>query len=158
MTAWHSYRAAIKAYKGNPSAFSGLPEIAGDKGTKENRSDGSYAVLYKNQAFSKRALKKRRVDPSRTHFYQRTEVSQRALIRIVTEVGFYVIEIAGVQPPEPRRPEGGNYAAADQGLNNLATSAHSKSERTAQESELRGDCLGVGRVGSLMRIEMPPII
>lgn len=124
LKAWQSYRAAMKAYKENPEAVAGSPKIPGYKGTRGNRSDGRYAVVYNNQAVSKRALKKGIAHPSVTHIYLPTKVNNISEIRIVNR-GTYIIEIVGVKKAESKRTKGGNSAAIDIGLNNLASLAYS---------------------------------
>jgi IS605 OrfB family transposase len=132
LKAWQSYRAAMKAYKENPEGFAGSPKIPGYKGTRGNRSDGRYVVVYNNQAVSKRALKKGIAHPSGSDIYLPTKVNNISEMRIVPKAGTYIIEIVCVQKADPKRSQGGNSAAIDIGLNNLATLAYSNASLRPQ--------------------------
>lgn len=119
-----SERAAMKAYKENPEALAGAPKFWGDKGTRENRSDGRSVVVYTNQAVRKIAFKKGIANPSGTHIYLPTKVNNILERRIVPRGG-YSRKIVCVKKAESKRDQGRNSAAIDTGSNNWAILAHS---------------------------------
>ncbi|WP_026098513.1 transposase [Kamptonema formosum] len=77
-----------------------------------------------NQAVSQIAFKKGRERPSLTDIYLPAKVSKISEIIIVTKLGLYIRKLVGANRADPKITQGGNCAAIDIGLNNLATLAN----------------------------------
>lgn len=115
---WNSYYAALKAYKDEPSKFTGEPKPPG-------YADCRNLVKFNNQAVGKREFKKGNIVPSmspiRIPVKPGMNFEDLCEVRIVPHVGCFVIEVVYEIPSAevPPRPTLG--AAIDIGLDNLAT-------------------------------------
>ena len=114
---WKSFFEASKAYKNNPSSFTGRPKLPKYK----DKTKGRNLLIYTIQAISKPWLKKGKIKLSGTDIIIPTQATNIAQARIVPQVGQYVIEIVYEKPEEyqtVRNPEA--IAAIDIGVDNLA--------------------------------------
>jgi len=119
--AWYGYFKALAAYRENPAAFTGMPQIPGYL-----EQDGRNLVKYNTQAYYRKELDKHSVIcPSKTSLRIPVKgINRDNLVetRIVPKYGFYVVEIV-YEVDEPIFVESPSaiVAAIDLGLDNLAT-------------------------------------
>jgi putative transposase len=110
-----SYFAALKAYKKDPSLFTGKPEPPKFK----NKLKGRFTISYLTQSIFQGKLKQGILKLSGTNIEFKTDIQNIIQVRIVPKKGFYVFEI--VYKKEVNEPIiTNNYAGIDIGLNNLA--------------------------------------
>lgn len=120
---WTGFFAAIKVWAKNPSLFTGRPSLPGYKSKQEGRN----VLIYNNQAFSKKALKKGLIKPSGLGITVQTKQENVDIVRIVPRQGHYVVEVVYSVEVEPNPDLGENLVAGiDIGLNNLAALTSNK--------------------------------
>ncbi|MGK7926977.1 MAG: RNA-guided endonuclease InsQ/TnpB family protein [Spirulina sp.] len=87
---WQSFFAANQAYKVNKEKFLGKPKIPQYK----NRQKGRHFLVYTQQALSQVALKKGKIQLSKTQIEVSSSVAQKVMeVRIVPRCDCYVIEV-----------------------------------------------------------------
>jgi len=96
---WVKFFENCKAYRENPSKFTGRPGLPKYK----HKTDGRNLLVYTEQAISKAALKhgliKLSMLPITIETKQRPETI--AQVRIVPKNGYYVVEVVYEKQPEP---------------------------------------------------------
>jgi putative transposase len=114
--AWVAFFEAMKAWRQNPSQFTGRPRLPKYK----DKAEGRNLLVYEKGTISKRALRRGRVAPSGLSIELPTAQSTVKQARIVPRHGFYVIEVIyeHEQPKSAVNPA--YYAGIDIGMDNLA--------------------------------------
>jgi putative transposase len=113
---WQSYFAASEAYQEDPSKFVGRPKMPKYK----PKTNGRQVLIYTTQAFAKAALRRGEVCPSKLPITIQTKQIHIAQVRIVPQVGFYVVEVVYQQPEATPSCDPTLYAAVDLGVDVLA--------------------------------------
>ncbi|MEG4230204.1 transposase, partial [Microcoleus sp. N9_B2] len=115
---WKSFFEALKAYKIEPTKFTGRPKLPKYK----DKVKGRNILVYTIQAISSKQLKKGIIKLSGTNILIKTQVNPEQLcqVRLVPKCDSYVIEVIYNEPEstvEPIQKEA--VASIDLGLNNL---------------------------------------
>jgi putative transposase len=115
---WQAFFAAVKAYKIEPTRFTGRPKLPKYK----NKVKGRNILVYTIQAISSKQLKKGIIKLSGTNILIKTKLkpSQLCQVRLVPKCDSYVIEVIYDQPEstiDENQKE--SVASIDLGLNNL---------------------------------------
>ena len=113
---WKSFFEAHKAYKENPSKFTGRPKLPKYK----HKTKGRNLLIYTIQAISKTRLKKGIVKLSGTDINIPTKAKNIAQARIIPKTGQYVIEVVYDLPEHHTVTNSELVAAIDIGVDNLA--------------------------------------
>ncbi len=113
---WKSFFEAVKAYKVEPSKFTGRPKLPKYK----DKLKGRNLLVYTIQAISSKQLRKRIIKLSGTELSIKTQINpdQICQIRIVPKCNSYVIEVV-YDEPEPPASNYSFVASIDLGLDNL---------------------------------------
>ncbi len=125
---WKSFFEAVKAYKLDPTKFSGRPKLPKYK----DKVKGRNILVYTIQAISSKELKKGIIKLSGSNILVKTQVKQEKIcqIRLVPKCDCYVIEVIYNACTERSRSEPEStldenqkelIASIDLGLNNLVT-------------------------------------
>jgi putative transposase len=170
---WKSFFEAVKAYKNEPTKFSGRPKLPKYK----NKVKGRNILVYTIQAISSKQLKKGIIKLSGTNILIKTEVKPERIcqIRLVPKCDSYVIEViynACTQPESIVENHKELVASIDLGLNNLVALTSNQpgfipllingrplksinqfyNKRKAQlQSQLKGNRSSSSRLGRLTR-------
>jgi putative transposase len=123
---WQAFFEAVKAYKIEPSKFTGRPKLPKYK----DKIKGRNLLVYTIQAISSKQLKKGIIQLSGTNILIKTQVKSEQIcqVRLVPKCDSYVIEVIynactelSRSEPEPTFNENqkGAVASIDLGLNNL---------------------------------------
>ncbi|MCC3453689.1 transposase, partial [Microcoleus sp. PH2017_08_TRC_O_A] len=118
---WKSFFEAVKAYKNEPTKFSGRPKLPKYK----DKVKGRNILVYTIQAISSKQLKKGIIKLSGTNISIKTLVNPEQIcqIRLVPKCDSYVIEVIYNADTEPESTVDENpkelVASIDLGLNNL---------------------------------------
>ena len=114
---WKSFFEAVKAYKTEPSKFTGRPK----RPLYKDKVKGRNILVYTIQAISTKHKKKGIVNLSGTHLSIKTKVNpaQICQVRVVPQWDSYVIEVI-YDEPESTASDNKFVASIDLGLNNLA--------------------------------------
>ena len=113
---WKSFFEAVKAYKADPSQFTGRPKLPKYK----DKVKGRNILVYTIQAISSKQLKKGIIKLSGTEISIKTKVNpdQICQVRLVPKCDSYVIEVI-YNEPESTVNDDNSVASIDLGLNNL---------------------------------------
>ena len=124
---WKSFFRSIKDYAKNPSKYLGRPKLP----KYLNVEKGRFVVIYEKGAISIRGLKKGFINLSGTNISIPTKQTMDNVCqaRIVSRNGFYAIEVV-YEKEESKMPNSDVIAALDSGVNNLATVALNKRDKT----------------------------
>ncbi|MCC3584160.1 MAG: transposase, partial [Microcoleus sp. PH2017_30_WIL_O_A] len=118
---WKSFFEAVKAYKNEPTKFSGRPKLPKYK----DKVKGRNILVYTVQAISSKQLKKGIIKLSGSNIVIKTQVKPEQIcqIRLVPKCDSYVIEVIYNADTEPESTLDENpkelVASIDLGLNNL---------------------------------------
>jgi putative transposase len=113
---WIAFFEACKAYKQDPSKFTGPPKIPKYK----HKTKGRFLLIYDKQAISKKALKRGLLAPSGLGIEVPTKQEQVAQARIVPRNGFYVIEAVYERQEQAPSGDPNLYVSIDPGVDNSA--------------------------------------
>jgi putative transposase len=113
---WQAFFAANEAYKEEPVKFTGRPKLPKYK----HKTQGRNLLVYTIQAISKPWLKKNQIKLSRTEILIPTRAKNIAQVRIVPQIGQYVIEVVYEKEEEYTVRNSQAIAAIDIGVDNLA--------------------------------------
>jgi putative transposase len=171
---WKSFFEAVKAYKSEPTKFSGRPKLPKYK----DKVKGRNILVYTIQAISSKQLKKGIIKLSGTNISIKTLVKPEQIcqIRLVPKCDSYVIEVIYNADTEPESTLDENpkelVASIDLGLNNLVALTSNQpgfvpllingrplksinqfyNKRKAQlQSQLKGNRSSSSRLGRLTR-------
>jgi putative transposase len=171
---WKSFFEAVKAYKNEPTKFSGRPKLPKYK----DKVKGRNILVYTIQAISSKQLKKGIIKLSGTNISIKTLVKPEEIcqIRLVPKCDSYVIEVIYNADTEPESTLEENpkklVASIDLGLNNLVALTSNQpgfvpllingrplksinqfyNKRKAQlQSQLKGNRCSSSRLGRLTR-------
>jgi putative transposase len=115
---WKSFFEAVKAYKTQPTKFTGCPKLPKYK----DKVKGRNILIYTIQAISSKQLKKGIIKLSGSNILVKTKVKPEQIcqVRLVPKCDCYVIEVV-YNEPEPTLDENQKQlvASIDLGLNNL---------------------------------------
>jgi putative transposase len=113
---WKSFFEAVKAYKADPSKFTGRPKLPKYK----DKLKGRNLLVYTIQAISSKQLKKRIIKLSGTELLIKTKAhpDQICQVRLVPKCDSYVIEVI-YDEPESAVGNDNFVASIDLGLDNL---------------------------------------
>ncbi|MEG4488093.1 transposase [Microcoleus sp. D2_18a_B4] len=113
---WKSFFEAVKAYKADPSKFTGRPKLPKYK----DKAKGRNILVYTIQAISRKQLKKGIIKLSGTGLAIQTKVNpdQICQVRLVPKCDSYVIEVI-YDEPESTFSSDKSVASIDLGLDNL---------------------------------------
>jgi len=120
---WRAFFAATKAYKKNPTVFTGRPKLPKYK----HKTDGRNLLTYTHQAISQKALRQNIIRPSGLTIEIKTRQSQPQQVRIVPHTTHYTLEVIYEKSTEPipdLNPDW--YVGVDIGLDNLAAVTSNK--------------------------------
>ncbi|MBV9690836.1 MAG: transposase [Ktedonobacteraceae bacterium] len=120
--AWTSFFEACKAYKQDPSKFTGRPRLPKYK----HKTEGRNLLVYTVQAVSRRRLKRSIINPSMLAIEVQTKHKQVDQVRIVPRKGFYVVEAVYEQEEKQAAVNSAYYAGIDIGMNNLVALTSNK--------------------------------
>jgi putative transposase len=121
---WTSFFEANKAFKVNPSAFTGRPKLPKYK----DKTEGRNLLTYTDQAVSRKALKQGVIRPSQLDAEVKTKQIKVQQVRIVPKKTHYVVEVVYNRESKENpilQPE--LYAGIDLNLDNLAVVTSNKS-------------------------------
>ena len=113
---WESFFEALIAYKNNPSSFTGQPKLP----KYQHKTKGRNLLIYTIQAISKTWLKKGKVKLSGTDIIIPTQATNIAQVRVIPQVGQYVIEVVYEADEHHTVTNSEALAAIDIGVDNLA--------------------------------------
>ena len=123
VTNWTSFDEARKAYKQDPSKFTGRPKLPNYK----HKSGGRNLLVYTIQALSRKGLKRDLIQPSQLpieiHTRHAAHINQ---VRIIPRKGYYVVEVVYEQAIVQSSVNPAVYAGLDLGVNNLVALASNK--------------------------------
>jgi putative transposase len=119
---WRSFFAARQAYKQDPSAFQGRPQLPKYK----HKTNGRNLLTYTDQAVSKKGLKKGLIQLSRLPISIQTKQAHIDQVRIVPRHSFYVVEVVYEREVQQSNVNPDLCAGIDLGVNNLAAIASNK--------------------------------
>jgi IS605 OrfB family transposase len=113
---WKSFFEGVKAYKADPSLFTGRPKLPKYK----DKVKGRNILVYTIQAISSKQLKKGIIKLSGTEISIKTKVNPDRIcqVRLVPKCDSYVIEVI-YNEPESTVNDDNSVASIDLGLNNL---------------------------------------
>jgi putative transposase len=114
---WKSFFEAIKAYKIDPTKFTGRPKLPKYK----DKVKGRNILVYTIQSISTKQLKKGMIKLSGTSILIKTKVKPEQLcqVRLVSKCDSYVIEVIYNEPESTLDDNKFVVASIDLGLNNL---------------------------------------
>ncbi len=110
--AWTAFFEACKAYKEDPSTFTGRPRLPKYK----DKVKGRNLLTYTKQAVSRRGLKKGRIQPSLLAIEVQTKRKAIDQVRIVPRKGFYVLEVIYEKEVKQAEVNPAWYAGIDMGI------------------------------------------
>jgi len=113
---WHSFFAALEAWRGDPSKFLGRPRLPRYKDKQQGRN----LLIYTIQTLSLPALRSHMICPSMLGITVQTRQSNVQQVRIIPRSGCYVVEVVYEREPVPAAVDPALHAGVDSGLNNLA--------------------------------------
>jgi putative transposase len=119
---WKAFFEACKAYKEDPSKFTGRPKLPKYK----DKTKGRNLLIYTIQAISQRGLRCGLIHPSQLPISITTRQKHISQVRIIPRKGFYVVEVVHEQEPEQVNLSPTYYAGIDLGMNNLVALASNK--------------------------------
>ena len=114
---WKSFFEAVKAYKTQPTKFTGSPKLPKYK----DKIKGRNILVYTIQAVSSKQLKKGIIKLSGTEISIKTKVKPDRVcqVRLVPKCDSYVIEVIYNEPESTHENKKNFVASIDLGLNNL---------------------------------------
>jgi putative transposase len=119
---WQSYFAVCLAYTEDKSKFVGRPKMPRYK----HKTDGRQVLIYTTQALATAALRRGEIGPSKLPITIQTKQTRIAQVRIVPQVGFYVVEVVYHQKEALPSCDPSLYAAVDLGVDVLAALTSNK--------------------------------
>lgn len=119
---WHSFFAALAAWKADPSHFLGRPRLPRYKDKQQGRN----LLIYDRQAISLIGLRRGEIIPSQLSISIHTKQTAVKQARIVPRKGYYVIEVIYEREPVPAAVSPELCAGIDIGLNTLAALTSNK--------------------------------
>ncbi len=122
---WIGFFEGIKAYKENPSPFTGPPHIPGYK----DKEKGRFLLIYDKQALGKRIFKRTgKLVPSGLPIEITTKIAWEAVaqVRIVPRSDGYMVEVVYEQKEQQAEVDPNLVAAVDLGVNVLAAVTSNK--------------------------------
>jgi putative transposase len=119
---WKSFFAAMRAYRANPSTFTGKPGLP----KYLDKTKGHAPLVYTVQALSRPALAQQVIKPSGLAIAVTTKQTTIAQVRIVPRSGLYVVEVIYERAVVPAAVDPALVAGIDVGLNNLAAITSNK--------------------------------
>ncbi len=123
---WLSFFEAMKAYREDPSPFTGRPKLPGYK----DKDKGRFLLIYDKQALGKRAFRKTgKLIPSGLPIEIATRVTdwkRIAQVRIVPRLDGYMVEVVYEQEEQQAQGDSTLVAALDLGVNVLAALTSTK--------------------------------
>ncbi|MBV9689635.1 MAG: transposase [Ktedonobacteraceae bacterium] len=119
---WVAFFEEGKAYKQDPSTFTGRPKPPKYK----DKTNGRFLLTYDQQAISKKALKRGMLAPSGLGIEVPTEQTAVKQARIVPRSRFYVVEVVYERKEQAPRGDPDLHASIDLGVDNLAAITSNK--------------------------------
>ena len=122
---WLSFFEALKAYRADPTPFTGRPKLPGYK----NKEHGRFLLIYDKQALGRRAFKKTgKLVPSGVPLAIPTKIAWDAIaqVRIVPRLDGYMVEVVYEKKEEQIAVDLHLSAALDLGVNVLAALTSNK--------------------------------
>jgi putative transposase len=119
---WKALKEALKAYKKDPSKFTGRPRLPRYK----HKSEGRNILVYTIQAISQKGLKRGLIEPSMLPISMKTRQKNIDQVRIVPRKGFYVVEVVYEKTMKQAPTNPAYYAGSDIGINNLVALTSNK--------------------------------
>ena len=119
---WLSFFESLKAYREDPSKFTGRPKLPGYK----HKTKGRNLLVYTLQAISKPELERGIVKPSQLAISVKTKQPCIKQVRIVPKNGFYVVEVVYEREPIPAQVDLAFCVGIDLGVTNLAAIASNR--------------------------------
>ncbi len=125
---WISFFEALKAYREDPSKFTGRPKLPKYK----HKTEGRNLLVYTMQAISggqtggKKTLQRGIIKPSGLPIEVQTKQKHIDQVRIIPRMGFYVIEVVYKKEVKPAEVNPAYYAGIDMGMNNLVALTSNK--------------------------------
>ncbi|WP_374226816.1 RNA-guided endonuclease InsQ/TnpB family protein [Ktedonobacter sp. SOSP1-85] len=116
---WVGFFEALKAYREDPSPFTGRPKLPGYK----DKAKGRFLLIYEKKALGKRAFKRTsKLVPSGLPIEIATQITWEAIrqVRIVPRADGYMVEVVYEQELQPAAVNPQLRAAVDVGVNVLA--------------------------------------
>ena len=116
-----SFFKALESYKKYPHLFKAKPRLP----RYLDKIDGRFITSYTNQAISKKVFKKTgKIKLSQSNIEFKTKITDFKdidCVRIVSKIGYYVIELVYSVPDIKLLDNNERYIGIDLGVNNLAT-------------------------------------
>jgi putative transposase len=119
---WQSFFESLKAYKEDPSKFTGRPQLPKYK----HKTEGRNLLVYTVQAISKAELRKGIIKPSQLAITVKTKKRCIKQVRIVPKNGFYVVEVVYERAPIQAQVDPAFCVGIDLGVTNLAAIASNR--------------------------------
>jgi putative transposase len=119
---WQSFFESLKAYKEEPSRFTGRPKLPKYK----HKIEGRNLLVYTDQAMSKTELEKGIIKPSQLAITIKTKQQRVNQVRIVPRNGHYVVEVVYVRIPVQTTVDPSFCVGVDLGVTNLAAIASNR--------------------------------
>ncbi len=119
---WKSFFEALKAYKDDPSKFTGRPKLPKYK----HKTEGRNILIYTDQAISKPELEKGMIKPSMLPITVKTKQTSVKQVRIVPKNSFYVVEVVYEKEPIQAEVDPSFCVGIDLGVTNLAAIASNR--------------------------------
>jgi IS605 OrfB family transposase len=113
---WQSFFESLKAYKEDPSKFTGRPKLPKYK----HKTEGRNLLVYTVQAISKPELAKGIIKPSQLDITVKTKQQRIKQVRIVPRNGFYVVEVVYERAPIQAKVDHSLCVGIDLGVTNVA--------------------------------------
>lgn len=112
---WKAFFCKIKEWKKNPDKFTGMPRLPKYK----DKIKGRYIVIYNNQAFSRKEIKKGFIVPSQTNLRIPCDKQNIMEVRIIPRNKQYIVDIIYEIKTKELKENNKNYLSIDLGINNL---------------------------------------
>ena len=119
---WLSFFESLKAYREDPSKFTGRPKLPKYK----HKTKGRNLLVYTLQAISKPELEKGIIKPSQLAISVKTKQQCIKQVRIVPKNGFYVVEVVYEREPIQARVDPAFCVGIDLGVTNIAAIASNR--------------------------------
>jgi putative transposase len=119
---WLSFFESLKAYRQDPSKFTGRPQLPRYK----HKTKGRNLLVYTIQAISKPELEQGIIKPSQLSISVKTKQQCIKQARIVPKNGFYVVEVVYEREPIRAQVDPALCVGIDLGITNLAAIASNR--------------------------------
>ena len=119
---WLSFFESLKAYREDPSKFTGRPKLPKYK----HKTEGRNLLVYTVQAISKPELARGIIKPSQLAISVKTKQQSIKQVRIVPKNGFYVVEVVYEREPIQAQVDPALCVGIDLGVTNIAAIASNR--------------------------------